>query len=52
MTVIRYIINQGSRYQTYVANHLAVNHDVSGASKWCYVYTTSNPADHASRGIA
>jgi len=49
MTVIRYIINQSSMYQTFVANRLAVIHDGSNVSEWRY--TMSNPADHSSRGI-
>jgi len=51
MTVIRYIINQSSRYQTFVANRLAVIHDGSNVSEWRYVNSMSNPADHDSRGI-
>jgi len=51
MTVIRYIINQNSRYRTFVANRLAVIHDGSNVSEWRYINAMSNPADHASRGI-
>ncbi|XP_064638263.1 uncharacterized protein LOC135494281 [Lineus longissimus] len=49
--VIKYIRNRGTRFKTFVANRLAIIHDGSDASQWCYIDTKSNPADHASRGL-
>ena len=51
MAVLRYISNEHTRYQTFVANHLAVIRDGSEKKQWRYVNTTLNPADQASRGI-
>ena len=49
--VLQYINSEAGRFQTYVANRLAVIHDYSKPSQWRYVGTKFNPADHASRGI-
>ncbi|XP_064645120.1 uncharacterized protein LOC135498666 [Lineus longissimus] len=50
-SVIKYIRNRGTRFKTFVANRLAIIHDGSDASQWCYIDTKSNTADHASRGL-
>lgn len=50
-TVLYYIRNKESRYKTFVANRLAIIHELSSVSQWRYVSTTDNPADHASRGL-
>ena len=52
MEGIRYITIQSSRYQVFVANRLAVIHNGSQVLEWRYINDASNPADHASRGIA
>ena len=49
-TVLHYIANTTTRYQTFVANRLKVIHDLSAVDEWRYVDTRSNPADLASRG--
>ncbi len=51
MTVIRYIRNTSTRYQTFVANRLSIIHDGSIPDQWRYVRSEDNPADYASRGI-
>ena len=49
--VLRYIYNENRRFQTFVANRLAIIHDGSDAEQWRYIDTDSNPADDASRGL-
>ena len=49
--VLQYIRNESKRFQTFVANRLAIIHDVSSPSQWRHVNSNSNPADHASRGL-
>ncbi len=49
--VLQYITNESTRFQTFVANRLAIIHDLSKPSQWRYVETNRNPADSASRGI-
>ena len=49
--VLRYIYNENRRFQTFVANRLAIIHDGSDPEQWRYIDTTSNPADDASRGL-
>ena len=51
MIVLGYINNEGKRYKTFVANRLAVIHDVTSPKDWRYVPTKLNPADLASRGL-
>ena len=51
MTVLRYISNETARFQTFVANRLAVIHDGSNLDQWHYVNTHLNPADACSRGL-
>lgn len=51
MVVLQYINNESKRFQTFVANRLAVIHELSNPSMWRHVDTKSNPADHASRGV-
>ncbi|XP_062617171.1 uncharacterized protein LOC134278888 [Saccostrea cucullata] len=52
MAVLRYIRNETSRFHTFVANRLAVNHEGSTPQEWRYVNTKLNPADYASRGLS
>ena len=49
--VIRYVENENRRFQTFVANHIAI---ILGRSKpvlWKFVEGTLNLADLASRGL-
>ena len=50
-SVLRYIRNQSRRFQTFVANRVAMIQDASAVSQWRHVSTDNNPADIASRGI-
>ena len=49
--VLQYIRNETKRFHTFVANRVAVIHDVSVPEQWRYVGTAVNPADDASRGL-
>lgn len=50
-SVLKYIYNQNKRFHTFVANRLAVIHDLSKEDQWKYVDSKQNPADDASRGL-
>ena len=49
--VLRYIENDKSRYQTFVASRIAAIREVTNPRQWRYVETTNNPANDASRGL-
>ena len=51
MSVIRYIANERTRFQTFVANRIAIIRDATSVKQWRYVGTKHNPADYASRGL-
>ncbi|XP_053395609.1 uncharacterized protein LOC128555863 [Mercenaria mercenaria] len=51
MIVLGYIQNAKRRFKTFVANRLAIIHDVTTPQDWRYVPTKENPADFASRGV-
>ena len=51
MIVLGYIRNETRRFKTFVANRLAVIHDVTSPTDWRYVPSDKNPADIASRGL-
>ena len=51
MLVLQYINNHTKRFQTFVANRVALIHDGSSPDQWRYVNTELNPADDASRGL-
>jgi hypothetical protein len=51
MAVLRYIWNESSRFQTFVANRLAVIRDGSEVEQWKFVTSKENPADDLSRGL-
>ena len=51
-SVLKYINNRNKRFQTFVANRIAIIHDNSDPSQWKYVETKMNPADDASRGLS
>jgi hypothetical protein len=50
-TVIKYINNDTARFQTFVANRIALIRDGSQPNQWNYVETHDNPADDCSRGV-
>ena len=50
--VLKYINNQDTRFQTFVANRVATIHNASSPDQWSYVNTQVNPADDASRGVS
>jgi hypothetical protein len=43
--------NKTKRFQTFVANRIAILHDATCQSQWRYVPTKENPADDTSRGL-
>ena len=49
--VLQYINNESNRFKTFVANRIALIHELSSPSCWRYVDSKSNPADYASRGL-
>ena len=51
MTVIKYVANETTRFQTFVANRLAIIHEGSDPKQWHFIEGKSNPADVASRGL-
>lgn len=51
MAVLRYIQNQCSRFQTFVANRLSIIHEGSEVRQWRFVDGSLNPADLVSRGV-
>ena len=50
-SVLGYIRNEKARYNTFVANRVALIREYSSPSQWNYVPTHQNPADEASRGL-
>ena len=48
--VLQYIRNESRRFQTFVANRVAMIHEESTPKQWRHVNTASNPADVTSRG--
>ena len=51
LIVLQYIKNKSRRFQTFVANRVAIIHEGSTQNEWNHVDTKLNPADHASRGL-
>ncbi|XP_068738988.1 uncharacterized protein [Montipora capricornis] len=49
--VLQYLRNEAKRFQIFVANRLAIIHDVSSSRQWRHVDSQFNPADLASRGL-
>ena len=47
--VLQYIRNEDKRFHTFVANRLAVIHDVSQFAQWSYVLPSDDAADLISR---
>lgn len=50
MIVLQTIRNTSSRFRVFVANRLAVIHELSTPEQWRYINGLENPADMASRG--
>ena len=50
-SVLKYIYNKTKRFHTYVANRIAVIHNLSREHQWRHVTSKDNPADDASRGL-
>ena len=50
MSVLRYILNETTRFHTFVANRVSEIRDSSKVSQWRYIESNLNPADIASRG--
>ena len=51
--VFGYIANTSARYQTFVANRLAIIHESrSSPSQWRHVSTQLNPTDDAFQGLS
>ena len=50
--VLGYINNDVKRFHTFVANRIQRIKDITEPQQWRHVTTDSNPADHASRGLA
>ena len=48
--VLQYIRRESIRFQTFVANRVAMIHEESTPKQWRHVNTESNPADVTSRG--
>ncbi|XP_033111440.1 uncharacterized protein LOC117112461 [Anneissia japonica] len=51
LTVIKYIRNFTSRFNTFVASRLSVIHEATQIQQWRYVSTDENPTDDASRSL-
>ena len=50
--VLKYLHNQDKRFQTFVANRVAVIQESTSLKQWHYVNTEDNPADDACRGAS
>ncbi|KAL4009099.1 hypothetical protein ACER0C_002951 [Sarotherodon galilaeus] len=50
-TVLKYISNETRRFNTFVANRIAVIREATDVNQWRYVSSKENPADDASRGM-
>ena len=50
--VLRYVHNEATRFQTFVANRITKIRESSSPSQWRYVDTEPNPADESSRGVS
>ncbi|XP_042243375.1 uncharacterized protein LOC121880285 [Homarus americanus] len=51
MLVLQYIANSSRRFQTFVANRIAVIQELSRTDQWRHVGTSLNPADDVTRGL-
>lgn len=50
-SVLKYLNNESTRFRTFVTNRVTAIRELSKASQWRYVNSSSNPADIASRGL-
>ena len=46
-----YIFNEVKRFRVFVANRVSIIRSYTQKDQWNYVESSSNPADHASRGL-
>lgn len=51
-SVLEYIPNENTRFQTFVANRISVIRENTSVSQWSYVDTRQHPADDGSRGLS
>ena len=51
ISVLQYVRSAAKRYKTFVANRIAAIQAWSEPSRWRHVFSESNPADIASRGV-
>ena len=51
-SVLKYIRNRTKRFHTFVANQIAVIHNLTKVNQWRFVDSKNNPADDASRGLS
>ncbi|XP_042236996.1 uncharacterized protein LOC121876124 [Homarus americanus] len=51
MLVLQYIANSSRRFQTFVANRIAVIQELLRTDQWRHVGTSLNPADDATMGL-
>lgn len=49
--MLQYLNNESNRLKTFVANRIALIHDLSSPSCWRYVNSKANQAHYASRGL-
>ena len=49
-SVLKYIANETTRFQTFVANRISMIRDNTKVDQWHYIDSKQNPADEASRG--
>ena len=50
--MLRYVNNEATRFQTFVANRIVTIREATTPFQWRYVDTHSNTADEASRGVS
>lgn len=52
MSVLRYLWNTSTRFQTFVANRVSLIQEATSHDQWRHVPSECNPADLASRGLS
>ena len=50
--VIKYIRNEDKRFQTFVANKIALTREKTSVDQWNHIEDSLNPADFTSRGLS
>ena len=51
VVVLRYLHNVSTKFETFVANRIDLLHTISSLNQWCYVPSSVNSADIASKGL-